>query len=375
MNVQPKPYTFDKVIRAGITLAVIWGLIMLLSFLSDVLIPFAVAFLLAYLINPLVTLLQKKLKSRGLAVFSSLFLILIIGAAACWFLIPLIVNEISHMGKILSDLVTNSDLSKQVSSYLPADIWQALRDWAVRQEVQEFFKTENFLATFEKAAGKVLPGAWGLISGTATFLMSIVGLAVVGLYLVFLLIDYPKVRESWQGLIPARYRQKVVDFVGDFDSGMNRYFRGQAAVASIVGILFALGFWIIGLPLGILLGLLIGLLNMVPYLQIIGLIPAFILAVLHALEIGGSIWVMLGLTGLVFVIVQAFQDAFLVPRIMGKITGLNPAVILLSLSIWGKLLGMFGLIIALPMTCLLLAYYQRYITTTDQQQSTVILKE
>jgi predicted PurR-regulated permease PerM len=144
---------------------------------------------------------------------------------------------------------------------------------------------------------------------------------------------------------------------------MNRYFRGQAAVASIVGVLFATGFLIIGLPLGILLGLFIGLLNMVPYLQLIGLIPAFLLALIHALETGSSFWVILGLTGLIFVVVQIIQDAILVPRIMGRVTGLNPAMILLSLSIWGKLLGIFGLIIALPMTFLILAYYRRFLAT------------
>ena len=142
---------------------------------------------------------------------------------------------------------------------------------------------------------------------------------------------------------------------------MNRYFRGQATVASIVGVLFATGFWLIGLPMGIFVGLFIGLLNMVPYLQVVGLIPAFFLALVHALETGTSFWVTVGLTGLVFVAVQAIQDTLLTPKIMGKVTGLNPAMILLSLSIWGKLLGIFGLVIALPMTCLLLAYYRRFL--------------
>ena len=117
--------------------------------------------------------------------------------------------------------------------------------------------------------------------------------------------------------------------------------------------------------MAILLGLFIGLLNMVPYLQIIGLIPAFLLALVHALDTGGSLWTMLALTGLVFVVAQIIQDAILTPRIMGKEMGLSPAMILLSLSIWGKLLGIFGLIIALPMTCLLVAYYRRFLTRAE----------
>ncbi len=81
-------------------------------------------------------------------------------------------------------------------------------------------------------------------------------------------------------------------------------------------------------------------------------------ALVHALETGTGVLGVLGLTALVFVIVQLIQDTVLTPKIMGKVTGLNPAMILLSLSIWGKLLGVFGLIIALPMTCLFLAYYK-----------------
>ena len=190
-------------------------------------------------------------------------------------------------------------------------------------------------------------------------------MTVVGLYLIFLLLDYPKVSHGWKGLLPPASKDAVTGFVSDFSSGMNRYFRAQALVASITGVLLTVGFLIIGMPMAILLGLFIGLLNMVPYLQIIGLIPAFFLALVHALETGGNLWTMLALTGLVFGVVQIIQDAILVPRILGKEMGLSPAMILLSLSIWGKLLGIFGLLIALPMTCLLVAYYRRFLIRAE----------
>ena len=178
--------------------------------------------------------------------------------------------------------------------------------------------------------------------------------------LSILLLDYETVR-AWKNLVPSPHRDSIVGFVDDFESAMSNYFRGQAAVASICGVLFALGFVLVGLPLGILLGLFVGLLNMIPYLQIIGLIPAGLLALMHAVQSGTNIWMVLGLTGLVFVVVQIIQDVILVPRIMGKVTGLNPAMMMLALSIWGKLLGLLGMIIALPLTCLLLVYYRRLI--------------
>jgi predicted PurR-regulated permease PerM len=366
---ESNPYTFDRIVRISITLGFLCGLVWLLGYLSDVLIPFAAAFLLAYLMNPLVALVQKKVPNRAGAVFISLFAVLAAALVIAWLVIPMIVNEIVNMGRILSEVVTSSDVAERAAKRLPPDLWQAIKDYAGQKDIQAFFKTENFWKIAEALARKVLPGVWGIISGTAGFITGLVGLTVVGLYMVFLLMDYRKMSQGWKDLIPAAYREGITGFVTDFDSAMNRYFRAQALVASIVGVLFALGFLLIGLPMGILLGLFIGLLNMVPYLQIIGLIPAFLLALVHALETGSNLWMVMGLTGLVFVVIQIIQDTLLVPKIMGRVTGLSPAIILLSLSIWGKLLGVFGLLIGLPLTCLLLAYYRRFVVPAEPENT------
>lgn len=195
------------------------------------------------------------------------------------------------------------------------------------------------------------------------------------LYIFFILLDYEQIAERWVTLVPARHRKTVVRLMTDIKVSMNRYFRGQSLVAFCVGILFCIGFLIIDFPLAIPLGLFIGLLNMVPYLQIVGFIPTILLAILKAADTGESFWWIFCMALLVFAVVQMIQDGFLVPKIMGKITGLNPAIILLSLSIWGSLMGMLGMIIALPLTTLLLSYYQRYIHKNDldflsQQNST-----
>ena len=146
---------------------------------------------------------------------------------------------------------------------------------------------------------------------------------------------------------------------------MNSYFRGQSLVALCVGILFSIGFVIIGFPMAIPLGLFIGFLNLVPYLQVLGFVPTVILSLLKSYETGQNFWGILLAALLVFAVVQIIQDGFLVPKIMGNVTGLNGAVILLSLSVWGVLLGFVGLIIALPLTTLLISYYKRYVIGND----------
>ena len=118
---------------------------------------------------------------------------------------------------------------------------------------------------------------------------------------------------------------------------------------------------IIDFPFAIGLGLFIGLLNLVPYLQLIAFLPTILLALLKAAETGGNFWLILLSAGVVFAVVQLIQDMYLTPKIMGKAMGLNPAIILLSLSVWGSLLGIIGLIIALPLTTLLLSYYRRFV--------------
>jgi len=132
-------------------------------------------------------------------------------------------------------------------------------------------------------------------------------------------------------------------------------------VAFCVGVLFSIGFLIIDFPMAVGLGLFIGLLNMVPYLQLIGFVPTILLAIVKAAETGQNFWMIMLMAVVVFAVVQAIQDAILTPKIMGHVTGLNSAIILLSLSIWGSLMGILGMIIALPMTTLLISYYQKYI--------------
>ena len=165
----------------------------------------------------------------------------------------------------------------------------------------------------------------------AFLIIGLFGFTVVVLYLIFILLDYDSVHSGWKRFIPIRYRDIVLTIWDDVTLGMNGYFRAQALIATIVGILFAIGFSLISLPMGVLFGLLIGILNMVPYLQMVAIMPCTFFALVYALETGNSFWVMMGLIVLLFIVIQTIQDMIHVPKIMGNLTGFNPAIILLSL--------------------------------------------
>ncbi|OWY21281.1 AI-2E family transporter [Sphingobacteriales bacterium UPWRP_1] len=362
-----KPYTFDRFVRLLLFLALLYGVFRILNYLSDVLIPFAVALILAYLLNPLVVFVQYRLrvKKRGLSVMLTLLLVLGLLAGVFSLLVPRLVQDVQHMGEMVTDYVNNSALQQQVQQYLPENLQQWITDFANRIEISELLKIENLEKATTLLAQKILPGIWGIFSGSMSVITTLLGFTVILMYLVFMLLDYPKIAGKWHTLLPVQFRPAIIAVVTDVENSMNTYFRAQALIALIVGIITAIGFSIIGLPMGVALGLFIGLLNMVPYLQIVGFIPAVFFALLHALDTGQSFWVMMGLVILVQVIGQIIQDVFLTPKIMGDATGLNPAIIILSLSVWGKLLGILGLIIALPLTSVIIGYYHRFLQQSE----------
>lgn len=153
----------------------------------------------------------------------------------------------------------------------------------------------------------------------------------------------------------------------DVERELNNYVRGQSLVALSMGILFCIGFTLIDFPMAIGLGILIGIMDLVPYLHTFALIPTAFLALMKAADTGQNFWIILASAVAIFAIVQVIIDMVITPKIMGKAMGLNPAILLLSLSVWGSLLGFIGLIVALPLTTLLIAYYQRYVTKETEK--------
>lgn len=361
-----KKITFDSFIRGILVAVIIIGVLMLFKRLSSVLLPFFVAWVLAYLIYPLVTFFQYrlKLKNRAVSIFCALFSLLLVGGLAFYLLVPPMLQEFGRLKDLLLEYFSYGHRSGNIPQLLS----EFLREHVDREALAEFVNSSDILTAVKDA----LPRVWGLLAESVNILFSFFTVFMVLLYVVFILWDYESIANGWVHLVPRSYRPVVVGIFNDVKDGMNRYFRGQALVAFCVGILHAVGFLIIDFPLAIGLGLLIGLLNMVPYLQVLGYVPTVILAILKTADTGGNFWFILLGAVIVFVVVQLIQDMVLVPRIMGKITGLNPAIILLSLSVWGSLMGMLGMIIALPLTTLMLSYYQRYIINKEDIMRTHI---
>ncbi|MDR2956401.1 MAG: AI-2E family transporter [Prevotella sp.] len=357
-----KPFTFDRTIRMLISVLAIGAGLYFLYILKDVLLPFFIAWLLAYMLNPLVRFYQKRLRlAHSLAVVLTLLSVAGVLTLLGFILVPLIENEIWQ----INALVASYDLTSISKDGIPVSVADAIGRYIDFKEIQESLSKDNLVEIFQFLG----PAVEALFSNTVTFLLGLTVVFIVLLYLIFILLDYDKINELWRFLIPPKYRPIVGRITLDVETSMNKYFRHQAFICVILAVLYATGFYIIGLPLAIMFGIIVGLVHMIPYLQVITFPPAILLCWLRASQTTDSFWVMIGLVALIYVIVQCIMDLFLVPRIMGKAMGLNPAIILLSLSVWGSLLGIVGMIIAIPLTTLLLSYYKEFIASAERIQA------
>jgi predicted PurR-regulated permease PerM len=355
----PRPFTFDRVVRILFSIAALLAAVWLIDILKSVLLPFLIAWLVAYLLEPFVQYNKRLLRARGrwLPIVMTLFETILVLCAIGVFIVPSVVRE---MHQVADFIVRYADAGSDIP-FIPPAVHAFLQQNIDFREIAGLLTRED-LGNIADFAGRVISGSFG-------FLMSVFNWFITLLYIVFIMLDYERLLRGARHLVPPKYRDTFFKIGSDIKSSMNHYFRGQALVAFIVGILFCIGLAIVGLPMAVVMGLFIGLLNMVPYLQLISLIPTTLLCLVSSVDTGVDFWQLWWSCMAVYIIVQCIQDLILTPRIMGKAMGLNPAVILLSLSVWGTLLGFIGLIVALPLTTLLLSYYNIYIETRDDGES------
>ena len=325
------------------------------SRLYGILLPFFVSFLLAYVLDPVVGFVQNRcrVRNRALAVLVTLLVVVgvLVGAVAA--LRKPVTEQVNTAWTGFQRYIANFD----INDYVSTETQEKLLNWQEEWQWESLLSNPELTSSIKELVPKI--GKW--VTGGLSWLSELMVVFIGIMYLIFLMIDFPKIRANWSKFVPRKYRAQAEMVMSDIDRNMNAYFRGQAMVASCVGVLFAIGFTITGMPMGIAMGLIIGLLNMVPYMQALGIPPCIVLCLLQSAQTGQPVWWTLTMMTIVFVVVQSIQDMILTPKIMGNVTGMGSAAILLSLSLWGALMGVIGMIIALPVTTLIISYYERYV--------------
>ena len=346
--------TFDKLVRwvgiGGLVLAVLY----VTNYLSSVLLPFFIAWLFAYLLYPVVKFIQYRMhvRVRALAIIIAMFAVLCVIGLMIYFIIPPMIDQFQKLYGFLMhwlhQTTHTNDLTTLVKRWLEEN----------QAEVDRFFKSSDFKDTLKTT----MPKLFAVIGQTANIVMSVIASCITLLYMFFILLDYEYLTYSWIKIFPKKNRPFWHELAGDVERELNNPIRGQSLVALCMGVMFCIGFSVMDFPMAIGLGILIGVMDLVPYLHTFALIPTAFLAMLKAADTGQNFWMVFGLAVGLFIVVQIITDMVVTPKIMGKAMGLNPAILLLSLSVWGALLGFIGLIVALPLTTLIIAYWQRYVT-------------
>lgn len=350
-----KEINFDRFVRGLIFMTVLVAGYFLVCYLSPVLVPFVVAWAFAYILYPVVNFFQYKcrLHFRMLSILVTLVIVIGIISTLLYLAIPVMLEELLHLKDVAIAYVSGGTGADS----LPEVVQKFIRENSDKLRIERLLNEKDLMSGLKEA----LPRVWNMLLSTANVLISIVSSLIALLYLVFMLNDYDRVKKGWIRFVPKSKRSMAKKIVSDIDNGMSGYFRGQALVALANCVLFSVGFIIIGFPMPVGLGVFIGLISFIPYVQLLGFFPATVLAILCSVDTGRNFWMlMLGVIA-VYCIVQVLQDSIITPHIMGKILGLRPAVVLLSLTVWGYLLGIIGLIIALPLTQILISYYRHYV--------------
>ena len=342
-----REFTFDRIARMFvltiIVLLILWGV----RAIWDVLLPFLLAGIFAYVVMPLVRFFQYtlRLRSRGLSVILTLGVIGALIYLAIIYVVPSVREEVEKTLQMISSYSGGQDLISMLLPRSVRDYFTSNRTWGNLSRNLSIDKViENTKLILDQVGG-IINSTLSVFSWGFVFLMGIV-------YFIFILLDFENLGRGIISLFPVSLRPMMRTVFSDLDRYMNSYFRGQALVALSVGVL---------LPMATAMGIFIGLLNFIPYMQALGIVPLGLAGLLMAAQNGENVFVCLLIAYGVLLIVQIIQDMILVPRIMGHTMGMRPSLILLVLTIWGSLLGFFGMLIALPATMFLYSFYKRYV--------------
>jgi len=323
----------------------------LLIVFSDIFLPLLLGLGVAYLLDPVVSWLERKGWNRlwGVVVLALVLVLAITGFFL--YLVPAMGEEFQRLGKRFPEYTQR--LRAQV---------QPLLERARARYPEEFVDVrdraiEAARANLPKLAGSV--GKWlsTIFNSVRDFILFLLNLVFVPVFAFYLLVDFPKVKRGIRDMIPLPYREIVLARIREVDEAVSSFLRGQLTIALILAFINATGMVLLDVPLGLVIGITAGLANMIPYMAlIVGLLPAVLLCWAEH----GS-WVRVILVIAVFSGAQMLEGMVLSPRILGKSVNLHPVWVLLAIIIGGSLFGIFGMLIAVPAAAAIHVFLRHWI--------------
>ncbi|HKK67166.1 MAG TPA: AI-2E family transporter [Bacteroidales bacterium] len=323
---------------------------------SNVLMPLAIAGILAMLLRPIVTFFENKLKLSRIKSIVLLYALVIVCLCGVLSLAaPILIGQLQDLFTEIPRMLTA--IREAAEKNFP-DLVQKFRD-----NVGGKAKFDELFTKFTEHLETALTTSFVAINSAKTSILGLFGwiaaYAVIPIYLFYLLDstrDFKRDLDDHISFIQKPWRDDMVFLITEFVKILVSFFRGQIIIAIILAIMLAGGFSLVGLKFGFILGLIIGLLNIVPYLgTILGIVT--VLPIAYFQPDGGL--ALIGLCAVVFVVAQLITDYLLTPKIMGKETGLSPMAIIFSIFFWGVALqGILGMVLAIPLSAFFVIFWR-----------------
>jgi predicted PurR-regulated permease PerM len=326
--------------------------------LRDVFTPIFLAFIIAYILDPIVDRLEAWKVPRPVAI------VLVLGGtlgAIVVFLALVLPSIISEVAGVIQEL------PRQIAS-----LWSRLEPWLIEQGVPIPHSTQEWVERFgayaSEVASSILAPAGNVLSsimgGTLSVIGSVVAVLVVLVFGVYLLSAFDRITAEVRELIPWRWRATVIGYAEEIDQILSQFVRGQLTVMAILAVLYSGAYAILGVRLALPIGIAAGMLNFIPYVG-----GAFALAagVLMSLLGGWHPWQLIGI-GVAYALVQTLEGFVITPRVVGKTVGLSEIWVLVALFVGGEIFGFLGILLALPTAAVAKIFVSRavqYYRSTD----------
>ncbi len=358
------PFRKNKLVKISFNLSVLLFLAWFLHSISGLLLPFIIAFLLAYILNPVVVYLSKRNISRTL---SSLLIILIflgIVALLIVFLAPTIIYQFSELIVTLPKAIqgiglwfNNVLLPKAAELGIPT---QGIQD-----------KLLNELpAGLEQIISTLLYSLSGLFSGISVILTQVVNIILIPFLTFYLLKDFDEIKSLVKSLFPFSAREMAVNYYKKIDMLMGSFLRGSLICAVIHGIGVYIFLAILDIKFSIFLSAFSALLNIIPY---VGLLLSILITVIVAL-FSGDPGFQIPMVILLYLAQNLLETSYIIPKVIGDRIGMHPALLILSLLVFGYFFGFVGMLIAMPVVSVLILLFKEWQVSRTKSEETKPLK-
>ncbi|MEK6570273.1 MAG: AI-2E family transporter [Bacteroidota bacterium] len=332
-------------IRRLIWLAIFLFIVWFLYTASGVLTPFIIAFLLAYILNPLVNLLEKRNIPRWTSslLLMLIFLASIVGSAIL--LMPILIIQFRGLIESISSIARDA-----IGMTKEGKLFDVLVQYGVPiEQIREIFEKE-FPSKLESILKSVLEGAFGLITGISSLITQVLNVIIMPIVTFYLLKDFPQIIHKFKTLLPESRRESTSAYFVRIDEMLGHYFRGAIFVAIIQGIISTVVLSLLGVQYALVLGIMTAILDFIPY---VGLLISLVVSSVVALLSGEPTTMKVVGVVLMYLSQKIVENTILAPRIIGSKVGLHPVLLILSLLIFGYFLGFVGLLIAVPTTAVI----------------------